>query len=45
MVRWCRRNYDESCDCPHCLREQERRRRESDGPLSVEHVEQDPQTD
>jgi hypothetical protein len=35
MVRWCRRNYDERCTCPYCLREQERRRIESDGPLSV----------
>lgn len=42
MVRWCRRNYDESCSCPYCVREQERRRIESDGPLSV--LEQDDNT-
>ena len=31
----CKRNYEETCDCAACERERERRRHESDGPLSV----------
>jgi hypothetical protein len=35
MVRWCRRNYADSCDCVYCERERERRRIESEGITSV----------
>jgi hypothetical protein len=35
MVRWCRRNYADTCDCVYCERERERRRRESEGITSI----------
>lgn len=37
----CKRNWAESCTCAACLRETDRRRRESDGVTSVTEQEAD----
>jgi len=40
MVRWCRRNYEDSCDCVYCERERDRRHG-SEGVTSVTEGEPD----
>jgi len=39
----CKRNYSETCTCPPCERERERRRIEAEGVASV--IEEFPETD
>jgi hypothetical protein len=30
MIRWCRRNYEDTCDCCYCQRERDRRTAEAE---------------
>ena len=41
MVRWCRRNYADTCDCVYCERERERQRHQTEGVSSVKEADDD----